>query len=182
MTNDEQKLIALITAKDFRGLEELIELFGADILRTIQYILNHPAEKSYIEDVQNKVFYQLWEELPTYDPTKSSLKTFITIITKHLALDQKRQIIRNLKIEPMENPEANESFEETYFEKSNFLQLLSSLSLEDQLIFLKFYYYQDSVINIAKDLALSKEIIYNRLSRGRKALKEQLINERGELS
>lgn len=179
MTHEEMEMLALIKSGDFRGLEQLIDLYGGDILRTIHYILNHPAEHSFIGDVQNKVFYRLWKQLKQYDSEKSSLKTWITVITRNQALDEKRRIIRQLNIIPTASPDNDEKFEESYFEQENFLSLIVSLTAEDQLIFLKRYYYQDNVIEIAEDLHLSPEIVYNRLSRGRKKLQQQLQNKKG---
>lgn len=179
MDEQEKKLIQLIEAGDFDGLELLIDLFGTDILRTIQYVLNHPSEHSHIQDVQNKVFFRLWRQLPNYDQDQSSLKTWITVITRNLALDEKRRIIRELKITPMADVPEDEGAEEHYFAKENFLDLVATLSSEDQLIFLKFYFHQNKVEEIASDLALSKEVIYNRLSRGRQKLATTLRNEGG---
>lgn len=177
MNEKELDILRLVKNGDFHGLEQLIDLFGTDILQTIQYILNHPAENSYIQDVQNKVFYQLWKELKHFDLTKSSLKTWIIVITRNKALDEKRKIIRQLKMIPTDSAElGDEKFEEHYFERENFLSLLTTLSAEDQIIFLKHYFYQDKVADIARDLQLTPEIVYNRLSRGRKKLRHDLQN------
>ncbi|WP_254907547.1 sigma factor-like helix-turn-helix DNA-binding protein [Candidatus Enterococcus lemimoniae] len=56
--------------------------------------------------------------------------------------------------------------------KENFLDLLQNLSEEDQLIFLKYYYYQDTPSEIAKELTMDVTQVYNHLSRGRKKIKE----------
>ncbi|WP_314067597.1 sigma-70 family RNA polymerase sigma factor [uncultured Vagococcus sp.] len=180
MNEDDMAMLALVKAGDYLGLEYLIELYGTDILRTIHYILNHPAENSFIEDVQNKVFYRLWQELKQYNPEKSSLKTWITVIARNQALDEKRRIIRQLKITPTDSPDTDEQIEEHYFERENFLALLVALSTEDQVIFLKHYFYQDKIADIANDLYLSPEIVYNRLSRGRKKLRQHLQKKKGQ--
>lgn len=179
MNEDEKEMLELVKSGDYLGLERLIDLYGTVILRTIHYILNHPAETSFIGDVQNKVFYQLWKELGKFDPEKSSLKTWITVVTKNLALDEKRRIIRQLEITPTDSPDSEEKIEERYFERENFLDLLVTLTAEDQLIFLKHYFYQDKVVDIANDLQLSPDIIYNRLSRGRKKIRHYLQKKKG---
>lgn len=178
MTEEEKIMVELVKNGDFQGLERLIDLFGADILRTIHYVLNHPVENSFIEDVQNKVFYQLWKKMGQFNPEKSSLKTWLTVVARNQALDEKRRIIRELKVVPSDSPDNQDPFEESYFERDNFLDLLVSLTTEDQVIFLKHYFYQESVSDIAKDLHLSPAIIYNRLSRGRQKLRHHLPEER----
>lgn len=179
MTTEERNLIALIEAEDFNGLAQLIELFGTDILRTIQAILNHSNERPYIKEIQNKVFYRLWEELGHYDESKSSLRTWIMVITRNLAIDEKRKIIRYSHIVPVEDLSwASDGQVDNYLEKEQFLDLLDTLTIDDQLIFLKFYFYQESAQEIGAELALSPEVIFNRLSRGRRKLAQTLSPER----
>jgi len=173
MEEKDREIVALVTQKNYDGLEKMIDCYGGTILRTIRYILNHPTEHSYLKEAENEVFYKLWQVIPQYQPEKSSLKTWIITITKNVALDKKRKIIRELKIIPTESiPE--EFAEEDYFKQEDFLNLLHALSTEDQLIFLKYYYFQDKPQDIATDLDLATDIIYNRLSRGRKKLKRTL--------
>ncbi|MFD2305844.1 sigma-70 family RNA polymerase sigma factor [Enterococcus termitis] len=169
----EKEVIALLIAKNFLGLEKFIDLFGTDIIKCIRSILNHPKEKMYHKEVENEVFYRIWQKIASYDAEKSSLKTWSLTITRNLCLDKKRQIIREQQIIPME--QLPESFwEEDYFEKENFLDLLTYLTDDDQLIFLKYYYYQDSAAEIAKELNMEVTQIYNRLSRGREKLRHSI--------
>ena len=48
------------------------------------------------------------------------------------------------------------------------MTLIDELKEEDQMIFLSYYYYNEEPKQIAKNLNLTTEIIYNRLSRGKK--------------
>lgn len=162
-------IVTAIRQKDYDGLDQLIDKYGGDILMMIRRVLNHAAEKSYHQEVQNEVFYRIWDQIERFDPEKSSFKTWCLTIARHLSLDMKRKIIRDLKMVPSESLEENPT-EESYFPKESFLTLVEALSEEDQLIFLKHYYYQDSPQEIAGDLGLKAEVIYNRLSRGRKKL------------
>ena len=183
MTEAEKRLLNLVAEKDFAGLELLIDLFGTTIIKTIQYVLNQPAEQSIIKDVQNKVFYQLWQELPRFDQEQSQLKTWITVITRNLAVDQKRRLIRQQAMIPVAQvPETTTAANDDYFPAENFLELLVSLSVEDQLIFMKFYYYQETAVEIARDLTMTPELIYNRLSRGRRKLASVLKPERSDFN
>lgn len=169
----EKDIITLLIKRDFLGLEKFIDVFGTDIIKCIRSILNHPKEKIYHKETENEVFYRIWQKIATYDAQKSSLKTWTMTITRNICLDKKRQIIREQQIIPTEQlPET--LLEEDYFEKEQFLDLLNCLNGEDQLIFLRYYYYQDSPKEIAKDLAMDTSQIYNRLSRGRQKLKQSI--------
>ncbi|MGX7245225.1 RNA polymerase sigma factor [Enterococcus quebecensis] len=170
----EKEIIELLINKDFLGLEKFIDLFGTDIVKCIRSILNHTDERTYHKEVENEVFYRIWQKISTYSEEKSSLKTWSLTITRNICLDKKRLIIRQQKMIPMEQlPES--ILEENYFEKEDFLDLLHHLTQEDQLIFLKYYYYQDTPNEIAEELNIDVSQVYNHLSRGRKKLKQLLI-------
>ncbi|MBO0447363.1 MULTISPECIES: sigma-70 family RNA polymerase sigma factor [Enterococcus] len=167
----EKEIVALLIGKDFLGLEKLIDLLGTDIVKCIRAILNHSDEITYRKEVENEVFYRIWQKIDHYDAQKSSLKTWCLTLTRNICLDKKRVIIRERNIIPMDQLPEN-TLVEDYFEKENFLDLLKHLTEEDQLIFLKYYYYQDSPNDIAKDLKMEVSQVYNHLSRGRKKIKE----------
>lgn len=167
----EKEIVSLLINRDFLGLEKFIDLLGTDIIKCIRAILNHSEEATYRKEVENEVFYRIWQKISSYDANKSSLKTWSLTITRNICLDKKRTIIRERNIIPMEQLPDN-ALEDEYFEKENFLDLLIYLTEEDQLIFLKYYYYQDTPANIAKELKMDVSQVYNRLSRGRKKIKE----------
>lgn len=174
----EKEIVALLRKQDFSGLEKFIDLLGTDIVKCIRAILNHPEERTYRKEAENEVFYRIWQKISSYDADKSSLKTWSLTITRNICLDKKRTIIRERNLIPLEQlPEY--SLEETYFEKENFLDLLKHLTEEDQLIFLKYYYYQDSPNQIAKELNMDVSQVYNHLSRGRKKIKSLLSVDEG---
>ncbi|WP_326514809.1 sigma factor-like helix-turn-helix DNA-binding protein [Clostridium intestinale] len=51
---------------------------------------------------------------------------------------------------------------------------MKELKEKDKEIFIRRYLLDESMEKISKDLNLSKEYIYNKLSRGRKKIKERL--------
>ncbi|WP_086312884.1 hypothetical protein A5821_000445 [Enterococcus sp. 7F3_DIV0205] len=166
----EKEIVALLKKQDFLGLEKFIDLLGTDIVKCIRAILNHPEERTYRKEAENEVFYRIWQKISSYDENRSSLKTWSLTITRNICLDKKRSIIRERNIVPMDQlPES--ILEEDYFEKEHFLDLLKHLTAEDQLIFLKYYYYQDTPNEIAKELEMDVSQVYNHLSRGRKKIK-----------
>lgn len=61
--------------------------------------------------------------------------------------------------------------------KEEFLALVAILSPEDQLIFLKSFFFQDKPGEIAKDLGLDVAVVSNRLARGKQKLRNELLKE-----
>lgn len=169
-------IIERLTAKDFTGLELLIEHFSFNILSAIHQILNRPEDKSLVDDVVNESFYKIWKNISRYDETKAAFSTWTSTIAKRTVLDYKKENIKQQQLVPLEEKQAELVAQETVlFEQEGFMSLIDQLSEEDQLIFLSYYYYNDAPKEIAENLNLSTDIIYNRLSRGKKKLKEQLL-------
>ncbi|MGY3749150.1 sigma-70 family RNA polymerase sigma factor [Vagococcus acidifermentans] len=172
MNEVDKQIIDLMTQKDFSGLELLIETYGYHIVQSIRRILTKPNEASEITAVENDVFYKIWKNSHLFDDRKSSLKTWVCTIAKREALDYKRQMVRRRDVVPFEEIEDSSFIEEQWLAKDEFLQLIDVLNLEDQLIFLKYFFYQEKGVDIAKDLQLSTDTIYSRLNRGKKKIRE----------
>lgn len=173
---EDKEIVAKMIAKDFQGLEGLIDSYGFAICQTIYRVLNHPVEASYRKEVENEAFYKIWSNSSQFDSTKASLKTWCLTITRHLAVDKKRQVIRQLREVPSEIlPEAL-AWQEP-LGKEEFLALVAILSPEDQLIFLKSFFFQDKPGEIAKDLGLDVAVVSNRLARGKQKLRNELLKE-----
>jgi len=108
---------------------------------------------------------------------KSSLKNWIAVISKFTAINYRRKYLR-LSLETDiadETITASHNIEEEVI-KIEFNQeissLLENLSSKNKELFIKHYLQDKSVDDISKELNLETSIIYNRLSRGRKKLKE----------
>lgn len=79
---------------------------------------------------------------------------------------------RSLEEKPVDEQEL--AIEESPLTKENFLCFIEDLEALDQRIFLLYYFYQESPETIAEQTDLNVSAIYNRLSRGRKRLKERM--------
>ena len=176
MEEQVNDIVERLKAKDFIGLELLIEHFSFNIISAIHQILNRPEDKALVDDVANETFYKIWKNAQYYSAEKSSFHTWISIIAKRTALDYKKKDIKHQHLIPLEEKQAELAAEENIaFKQENFMTLIDELKEEDQMIFLSYYYYNDAPKEIAENLNLTTEIIYNRLSRGKKKLREQLL-------
>ncbi|WP_265457422.1 sigma-70 family RNA polymerase sigma factor [Enterococcus sp. HY326] len=175
----DEEIINGLLQEDYAALDQLIDRYGRLILWSIHNILNQPEEFFYQKEAENETFFKIWQNIAAYNPEKSQFSTWLVQISKHVALDIKRKLVRLRKVEPVLSIEDSALLydEGAPFLKENFLDLIACLNTEDQLIFLQRYYYQEAPTDIAASLDLSIETIYNRLSRGRKRLKEVLQNE-----
>lgn len=143
------------------------------MLRTIHSVLSQPHEVSERQDVVNEVFYEVWQKIAAYQPERSRLITWLLLISRSRAIDHKRKLNkRSLEEKPVDEQEL--AIEESPLTKETFLGFIEDLEALDQRIFLLYYFYQESPETIAEQTDLNVSAIYNRLSRGRKRLKERM--------
>lgn len=169
----DEEIIKRIKKKDYAGLEELLAVYGDSMLRTIHSVLSQPHEVSERQDVANEVFYEVWQKIAAYQPDRSRLITWLLLISRSRAIDHKRKLNkRSLEEKPVDEQEL--AIEESPLTKETFLGFIEDLEALDQRIFLLYYFYQESPETIAEQTDLNVSAIYNRLSRGRKRLKERM--------
>lgn len=172
----DEEIIERIKKKDFAGLEELLAVYGDSMLRTIHSVLSQPHEVSERQDVANEVFYEVWQKIAAYQPERSRLITWLLLISRSRAIDHKRKLNkRSLEEKPVDEQEL--AIEDSPLTKENFLGFIEDLEALDQRIFLLYYFYQESPETIAEQTDLNISAIYNRLSRGRKRLKERMTSD-----
>ncbi|MFS0938679.1 sigma-70 family RNA polymerase sigma factor [Enterococcus casseliflavus] len=169
----DEEIIERIKKKDYAGLEELLAVYGDSMLRTIHSVLSQPHEVSERQDVANEVFYEVWQKIAAYQPERSRLITWLLLISRSRAIDHKRKLNkRSLGEKPVDEQEL--AIEDSPLTKETFLGFIEDLEALDQRIFLLYYFYQESPETIAEQTDLNVSAIYNRLSRGRKRLKERM--------
>jgi len=169
----DEEIIERIKKKDYAGLEELLAVYGDSMLRTIHSVLSQPHEVSERQDVANEVFYEVWQKIAAYQPERSRLITWLLLISRSRAIDHKRKLNkRSLEEKPVDEQEL--AIEDSPLTKETFLGFIEDLEALDQRIFLLYYFYQESPETIAEQTDLNISAIYNRLSRGRKRLKERM--------
>ena len=66
------------------------------------------------------------------------------------------------------------TIENIEIDNEEFYILLDNLNEEDKNIFIKKYLFEESIDKISRDLGLSKDLVYKRLSRGRERIKSHI--------
>ena len=111
----------------------------------------------------NEVFLAIWQNVRTYSPHKSSFPTWVAAVTRY-----QKESLDVLKV-------ANECRElNEYYDKEVFRELLQDLDERDQRIFTKLFQEQLSYEEICEDMKISREQLYNYISRGKKKLRKKL--------
>ena len=171
----EDNFIEQIKKKNEKALEYVIYSYGWVLKSVIKKHLYYLPD--YHEECLNNCLMSIWENICHYDPEKSSFKNWIGGVAKYKALNYVRKYLRDLENENIENI--------TVFTEDNALKailtkelsletekMLECLSEEDREIFMKLYFEEKNMDEISCDTGLAKPVLYNRLSRGRKKMRQ----------
>ena len=175
----EENFIEQMKKKNERALEYVIENYGWIFKTVLKKHLFYLMDR--YEECMNDCLLAVWENINSYNPEKSSFKNWAGGIAKYKAIDFTRKYLKDLDNENIEdmdistkdNPLKEILRSEISKETEN---MLSSLSEEDKKIFIKLYFEDKSISEISTDTGLSKSVLYNRLSRGRKEMRNKSNN------
>lgn len=171
----EENFIQQLKNRNEKALEYVIDNYGW-ILKTV--IKKHLFYlQDYYEECMNDCLMGIWENICYYDPQKSGFKNWVGGIAKYKSLNYARKYLKDLEndsIEDLTIPAEDDSLKEILTKEisEETEKMLCSLSKEDREIFEKLYFEDKNMDEISDDTGLAKPVIYNRLSRGKKKMRE----------
>lgn len=170
----EKNFIKQLKHQNENALYYVIDNYGW-ILKTVIY-KNLNTLPNLREECMNDCLIKIWENIDQFDPTRSEFKNWIAGIAKYRCIDYKRKYLKDLynyDISEIDIIEENTTEKEILKReiKEEIDELLNVLSEKDKNIFIKFYFEDKNVIEISNEINLSENVIYKRLSRGRKKMK-----------
>lgn len=179
---DEAKLAKRLAAGDRRALDRAMEYYTPYVSAVVWRALGPGAPREDVEDVVADAFLALWEHAGQVEPGK--LRPWLGRVVRNKALNRLRALGGELPLEedwlalePDRRPGPAEAVEQA--ERAELIRaLLNGLSPQDRAIFLRHYYYGQTAADIGAALAMPPSTVKVRLHRGRKKLKE-LLMERG---
>ncbi len=131
----------------------------------------------YYDECMNDCLLAIWENIENYDSNRSSFKNWIGGIAKYKSIDYTRKYLKDLNnrnIEDVRIFDTETPLEEILTKEINIeiRKMLHCLSNEDKKIFKQLYFEEKNMDEISVNTGLSKPVLYNRLSRGRKKIRE----------
>lgn len=82
-----EEIISLIRSRQERGMSVLYDQYADSLFGLVSRMLN---DDQLAEDVLQKAFVKVWQNIESYDPSKASLYTWMSVIARNTALDVKR--------------------------------------------------------------------------------------------
>lgn len=172
---DETNFVRLLEKKDERALDYVIDTYGGLIKAVVhKHLYNFPDK---CDECINDILLAVWTEIKHYNSEKCSFSGWLAAVSKYKAIDYKRRYCKQLAESPLpeeetdikSNPEESVLEQEISEEMQNLLQHLSE---EDRKLFWDCYVKEEPVQSLAKKRNMNVAALYNRLSRGKKKLRQ----------
>ncbi|MBR4971644.1 MAG: sigma-70 family RNA polymerase sigma factor [Oscillospiraceae bacterium] len=180
---DDEQMIALFFERSEDALQQTKEKYGAACMHLLRNLLQNELDA---EECANDVYLALWNTIPPERP-----EPFLTYLLKIARNQALRRITYNqaqrrgdgppIPLEELENCIAStETVEQTVDGKlleQEIIRFLRDLPKADRQLFIRRYWFCDSVEELAQCFGWSKSAIKSKLFRLRNRLRQHLTRE-----
>lgn len=184
---EDSKIIELFFARVEQAIVELSEKYGTVCGRIARNILKNDLDA---EECVNDTYLAAWNTIPPQKP--NPLRTYIFRIVRNISIARyhantsvKRNSIYDVALDELENCLAAAfTVEQEMSAKELSLQIdrfLDTLDKENRVMFVRRYWYSDSISDIAEMFQITNHNVSVRLSRTRDKLKTHLKKEGYEI-
>lgn len=181
---EDEKIIQLFFARSQSAVEATQERYGTLCHRIAMNLLNSQQDA---QECVNDTWYALWNAIPPEKP--KNLGAFVAKITRNLAMKrlaylraEKRQVL-TVPYEELDGCASAGASPEMLLEAKELEELLrrflNGLDRDSRDLFLRRYWFFDSVEMIARGFSMSETRVTTKLYRIRKKLKDYLAKEAG---
>lgn len=169
----DELIIKYIKKRKEEGMDMLIDNYRGLITSVIRRHLG--VLINYEEECISDVLLSIWDNIKSFDKSKNDFKNWVCAISKYKAIDYKRKYISKI--------ETTGISQELYYIDTDLMkveieeevnEILSYLNGKDKELFIKHYLEGESLESIAVRNNTKVSNLYNRLSRGRKRIRESI--------
>lgn len=170
----EEKALRELRSGSEKALEWFIEAYTPYVTTVIHNIIGANMAMADVEEVAADVFYKLWENAQTVH----SPKGFLGTVARNMAKNKCRQLGYALPLEE-EILAVDEITPEREIEKKELSRAVKlavlGLPQPDREIFLRFYYYCQTMDVISQEMRINLSTVKTKLRRGRMRLRSVLV-------
>ncbi|MEG1311010.1 MAG: sigma-70 family RNA polymerase sigma factor [Romboutsia sp.] len=170
---EDELIIKYIKKRKEKGMEMLIDSYRGIITSVVRKHLG--VLINYEEECVSDVLLSIWDNIKSFNKDKNNFKNWVCAISKYKAIDYKRKYLS--KVETLNIREEiyyidTELLKSEMEEEIN--EILSHLNEKDKELFINHYIQGENLEEIAIKTKTKVSNLYNRLSRGRKRIREKL--------
>ncbi|MCI9242518.1 MAG: RNA polymerase sigma factor [Lawsonibacter sp.] len=175
----EETILRKIRSGDPAGLEALMERYLPYVSTVVWNILRGAMAREDGEEVVSDVFLAAWRQGPDLRP--GEVKAWLGAVARNKAKNRLRQAGRDLPLEEdaleLPGPDDPPGEYERAVERQLVRQAVDSLPGPDREVFIRHYYYAQTVAEIADRMEMNQSTVKTKLRRGRMKLKDILTRE-----
>lgn len=90
----DEDLAKRLHQRNPEALETLISRYSRELFYFIRLVLDGVGVAQDAEECVNDLFVAVWQEIDSFDPVRGTLRTWLTMRAKYIALDRRRQLCR----------------------------------------------------------------------------------------
>lgn len=171
-------------------LDDLVRQYIAPVHRLAALIIGGAGGPEDVEEAAGEAFARAWQRMGEFDPARTTMLSWLLMVTKYTALDYRRRLVRQrytpdgqAKVIPLEavlEPAAPSTPEDEAARRERSQQLhaaLAQLPESDRELLVRRYFLEHPIGEIALEMGLSRTAVDSRLFRARQALKAMLNEE-----
>ncbi|HIZ55288.1 MAG TPA: RNA polymerase sigma factor [Firmicutes bacterium] len=181
---DDNRIVELYLLRDETAIKQTTEKFGSRLHSLAYGIVN---DQQTAEECENDTYMEAWNTIPPHEP-RSYLYAFLARITRHISLNccrnrsrlKRSAFICELSSEIEQCIPAPDDVEcriDDMTLRKAINGFLSKLDEEKRNIFIRRYWYLDSIDDISNRFTLSESKVKTTLYRCRNQLREYLEKE-----
>ncbi|NBI86270.1 sigma-70 family RNA polymerase sigma factor [Lachnospiraceae bacterium] len=165
-----------------KALMYVIDEYGGLIMSVIRRHLFALPEQQ--EECFDDVLLRIWQHIYDFDESKNSFKNWSAAIAKYRAIDYLRQYQREPQTVDIDGTviAQEDCMLTSVIEKEiskEVEKMLACLKPSDRELFIRLYVKEQDMEQISRETGLKKEVIYNRVSRGKRKIRKQCNIGRG---
>lgn len=180
---NDQEIISLFLARDESAISRTQTVYGARLFRLSASITGDPADA---EECLNDTYLRAWNTIPPLIP--SGLFAYLARIIRRLSLDvldrrhaaKREGVVVELSGELQEclaDPDGDAQRSDSAAIRDALTRFLAKEPPDVREIFVRRYFYTESVEEISGAVGRSPSAVYSALTRARKQLKKHLEKE-----
>ena len=174
----DEKILSAVKNHDEKVMAGIIEKYSKLLWKIVSSILISAGSDEDIEECVADVFIDLWLNPDKYNPEKSKLSSYLSIVARTNAIDKYRQIARRKEvlIEEVAITYKSEIIDEIIEneEKEKLISLIKELEETDREIIIRRFYYGQKPKEIAVALDMQGKQVENRLYQTKLKLKKMM--------
>ena len=170
----EERILRKMQKGDPDGLSALMDCYIPYVSTVVWNILRSAMTAEDAEEVVSDVFLAAWEQADQLQPGK--VKAWLGAVARNKAKNKLRYIGQELPLEEDVLEIPDDSFGRLEREEQRLLVrcAVDSLPTQEREIFLRHYYYAQSVAEISREMDMNQSTVKTKLRRGRMKLEEYL--------